>query len=281
MVGVDTRWHNDSGREFGQTTILLLATTVPHAHTQCLTSWRGTFRSCPPTYYSSYVVPSHARVSLVMCRRRSHIPIQPYICLLLPSTSPIFLRMRAVALPASAHLRVPPPSHIPCVLLVCVPPTPPPCFQMRAVPPAAALLLLLLVPLPPAAAAPPPNILFIMSDDLGYGELSSYPGGPGKAGARIATPHIDALAATGMKFTHAYAGDAVCGPSRNALLVGQHTGHTQVRGNVAVGGHDLPLRATDVTLPMVLAAAAGYRTAAVGKWGLGEGSKGAHGERGG
>ena len=101
-------------------------------------------------------------------------------------------------------------------------------------------------------------------DDLGTGEVNLYPGG--SIHGRIATPHIDALMNSGVRFTDAYAGSAVCGPSRNTLMVGQHTGHTIIRGNVAVDGHDLPLRASDVTIPMVLAAN-GYNTQAVGKWG--------------
>lgn len=97
----------------------------------------------------------------------------------------------------------------------------------------------------------------------------------GSPHGRIPTPNIDALFESGVRFTSAYAGAPVCAPSRNALLTGQHTGHTWIRGNVPYDGHDLPLRPEDVTLPMVLRAS-GYRTALVGKWGLGyENSTGA------
>jgi arylsulfatase A len=102
-----------------------------------------------------------------------------------------------------------------------------------------------------------PNILLIQADDLGYGDLSAY------GQAQFATPSIDRLAKEGIRFTQYYAGSTVCAPSRAALMTGFHTGHGWIRGN-----GDIPLRAEDVTLPMVLRAA-GYRTAVIGKWGLG------------
>lgn len=102
-----------------------------------------------------------------------------------------------------------------------------------------------------------PNIVFILADDLGYGDLGCY-------GQKvIQTPEIDALAAEGMRFTDAYAGSTVCAPSRCCLMTGLHTGHAWVRGN---GG--IPLRPNDVTVAEVLQRA-GYRTGLVGKWGLG------------
>src|SRR5213079_3432571 len=70
-----------------------------------------------------------------------------------------------------------------------------------------------------------PNIIFIMADDLGYGELGCY------GQKKILTPNIDRLAAQGMKFTNAYAGSAVCAPSRFVLMTGFHTGHSWVRDN--------------------------------------------------
>jgi arylsulfatase A-like enzyme len=103
-----------------------------------------------------------------------------------------------------------------------------------------------------------PNIIFILADDLGYGDLGCY------GQARIQTPHIDALAAEGMRFTDAYAGSTVCAPSRCALMTGMHTGHCTVRGNKLV-----PLRPEDTTVAEVLKAA-GYTTGLIGKWGLGE-----------
>ncbi|MCH8047131.1 MAG: sulfatase-like hydrolase/transferase, partial [Planctomycetes bacterium] len=108
-----------------------------------------------------------------------------------------------------------------------------------------------------------PNIVFIMADDLGYGDLGCY------GQKQIKTPNIDRLAAEGMKFTNCYAGSTVCAPSRCVLMTGLHTGHCFIRGN----GKD-NLRPSDVTVAEVLKDA-GYTTALCGKWGLGhEGSTG-------
>jgi arylsulfatase A-like enzyme len=104
-----------------------------------------------------------------------------------------------------------------------------------------------------------PNIVFILADDLGMGDLGCY-------GQReIATPNIDALAAAGARFTAAYAGSTVCAPSRCALMTGYHTGHTRIRGN---GKNEEVLRADDVVIPEVLRRA-GYRNGMFGKWALG------------
>ncbi|MEE8450978.1 MAG: sulfatase-like hydrolase/transferase, partial [Thermoguttaceae bacterium] len=112
--------------------------------------------------------------------------------------------------------------------------------------------------LPSAAAAEKPNIIFIMADDLGYGDLGCY-------GQKvIRTPNIDRMAAEGMRFTDCYAGSTVCAPSRCVLMTGYHTGHTLVRGNARV-----PLRPEDVTVAEILGSR-GYRTGMIGKWGLGE-----------
>ncbi len=107
-------------------------------------------------------------------------------------------------------------------------------------------------------AAEPPNIVFIMADDLGYGELGCY------GQEKIKTPHIDRLAADGMRFTQAYAGAAVCQPSRAVLMTGLHTGHAAVRTN------DLKqlLLLEDVTVAELLKQR-GYATGGFGKWGLG------------
>jgi arylsulfatase A-like enzyme len=108
-----------------------------------------------------------------------------------------------------------------------------------------------------------PNIIFIMADDLGYGDLGCY------GQAQIKTPHIDSLAAQGMRFTDHYAGSTVCAPSRCSLMTGLHTGHTYVRGNREIKPMgQLPLLPDTVTMPKVLKKA-GYTTALTGKWGLG------------
>jgi arylsulfatase A len=108
-----------------------------------------------------------------------------------------------------------------------------------------------------AQPAPRPNILLIQADDLGYGDLSAY------GQSQFRTPNLDRFAREGIRFTQYYSGSTVCAPSRAALMTGQHTGHVWIRGN-----GDIPLRAEDVTLAMVLKAA-GYRTAVIGKYGLG------------
>ena len=115
----------------------------------------------------------------------------------------------------------------------------------------------------PLRGADRPNIIFIMADDLGYGDLGCY------GQQRIKTPAIDRLAAEGMRFTDFYAGSTVCAPSRCVLMTGYHTGRCFIRGN----GKD-NLRPSDVTVAEVLAAG-GYRCGMYGKWGLGhEGSSG-------
>lgn len=103
-----------------------------------------------------------------------------------------------------------------------------------------------------------PNIIFILADDLGYGDLGCY------GQQLIRTPNLDRMAAEGLRFTQCYAGSTVCAPSRCALMVGQHTGHCLIRGNDRV-----PLGPNDVTVAEVLKKA-GYSTALIGKWGLGD-----------
>jgi arylsulfatase A-like enzyme len=114
-----------------------------------------------------------------------------------------------------------------------------------------------------AQAPPPPNILLIQADDLGYGDLSAY------GQAQFQTPALDRLAREGIRFTQYYAGTTVCAPSRAALMTGMHTGHAYIRGNGALPEGDTPLRPQDVTVAEVLREA-GYRTALIGKWGLGQ-----------
>ncbi|MBI3878469.1 MAG: arylsulfatase [Verrucomicrobia bacterium] len=118
-------------------------------------------------------------------------------------------------------------------------------------------------------SARPPNILFILADDIGYGDIGCY------GQTKIKTPNVDRLAAEGMRFTAAYAGSTVCAPSRCTLMTGLHTGHAVVRGNAQV-----PLRPQDTTVAEMLKTA-GYKTALVGKWGLGdEGSTGVPNKKG-
>lgn len=115
----------------------------------------------------------------------------------------------------------------------------------------------------------PPNIIFILADDLGYGDLGCY------GQQVIRTPEIDHMAATGMRFTQHYAGSTVCAPSRSVLMTGLHTGHNKIRGNAR-----LSYDASDLTLATVLQQA-GYRTGIIGKWGLGEiGTQGTPNQKG-
>jgi len=137
------------------------------------------------------------------------------------------------------------------------------------------LLAVLLLVVRVGAAERPPNIIFILADDLGYGELGCF------GQKLIATPHLDHMAAEGMKFTQFYAGAPVCAPSRSVLVTGLHTGHTRVRGNAGKLNKKVQdLRAEDVTIAEILKKA-GYATALIGKWGLGqEGSEGAPNKKG-
>ncbi|MEE4287033.1 MAG: arylsulfatase [Mariniphaga sp.] len=108
-----------------------------------------------------------------------------------------------------------------------------------------------------------PNIVYILADDLGYGDLSCY------GQELFSTPNIDNLAESGLKFTQHYSGSTVCAPSRSSLMTGKHTGHTFIRGNKEWKPEgQYPLEAEAVTLAEVLQEA-GYVTGAFGKWGLG------------
>ncbi len=107
-------------------------------------------------------------------------------------------------------------------------------------------------------AAEKPNIIYILADDLGVGDVGAY------GQKLLKTPRIDQLAAEGMRFTQHYSGSSSCAPTRSCLMTGQHTGHTRVRKN-----GDGPLLAEDVTIGEVLQEV-GYKTAAIGKWGVGD-----------
>jgi arylsulfatase len=137
------------------------------------------------------------------------------------------------------------------------------------------MMVLLALATGASQAADLPNIVLIFADDLGYGELGCY------GQQWIKTPHIDRLAAQGMRFTQHYSGQAVCAPSRCTLMTGRHTGHAAIRNNGdprhlqhlkdqygwEFPGQN-PLPAEEVTLGERLQSR-GYRTAAIGKWGLG------------
>ena len=116
-----------------------------------------------------------------------------------------------------------------------------------------------------ARAAEPrrPNIIYIMADDLGYGDIGPF------GQRKIRTPNLDRMAAEGTCFTQFYPGAAVCAPTRSALMTGKHTGHTRVRGNHGESGGRVPLRREDRTVAEMLKEA-GYATGIAGKWGLGE-----------
>jgi arylsulfatase A-like enzyme len=116
---------------------------------------------------------------------------------------------------------------------------------------------------PLAAQARRPNIVFILADDLGYGDLGCY------GQTRILTPNLDRVAREGMRFTQAYAGSPVCAPSRCSLMTGLHSGHALVRNNAGPRGPRPPLGPDDTTF-FELLQRAGYRTGAFGKWAMGD-----------
>jgi arylsulfatase A-like enzyme len=150
--------------------------------------------------------------------------------------------------------------------------TPHPCNHSQLSPllRAAATLRLVFVALCFAASAHaaeqrPPNIVFILGDDLGYGDLGCF------GQTRIQTPNLDRLAAEGMRLTQHYSGNAVCAPSRCVLMTGKHPGHAFIRDNRQVRKDvegQYPIPQNTVTLPKLLKAR-GYSTGGFGKWGLG------------
>lgn len=112
-------------------------------------------------------------------------------------------------------------------------------------------------------AAQQPNVIFILADDLGYGDLSCY------GQQKFETPNIDRLAAQGMRFTNLYSGSTVCAPSRCSLLTGKHTGHSAVRGNKEHRPEGQEPMPADTFTAAHLFRQAGYATGIFGKWGLG------------
>ncbi len=121
------------------------------------------------------------------------------------------------------------------------------------------ILFLFVICTLPARAAKQPNIILILADDLGYGDLGCF------GQQKLKTPRLDAMAKAGMKFTQFYAGCTVCAPSRSVLMTGRHMGRTVVRGNSV---EPIIIRPGQSTLASVLKGA-GYQTACIGKWGVG------------
>ncbi len=114
------------------------------------------------------------------------------------------------------------------------------------------------------AATPPPNVILILADDLGYGDLGCF------GQQLIKTPNIDRLAAEGIRFTQAYAGATVCAPSRCSLMTGKHNGHAPIRGNREIKPEgQTPMPADTITVAHIMKYA-GYTTGLIGKWGLGQ-----------
>ena len=108
-----------------------------------------------------------------------------------------------------------------------------------------------------------PNIIYIMADDLGYGDFSCFGQTP------FTTPNLDRMAQEGMKFTAHYSGSTVCAPSRCSLMTGLHTGHTFIRGNKEISPEgQFPVPADTFTVADLMKQA-GYKTGIIGKWGLG------------
>ena len=108
-----------------------------------------------------------------------------------------------------------------------------------------------------------PNIIYILADDLGYGDLSCY------GQTHFETPNIDRLSTGGMRFTQHYSGSTVCAPARSSLMTGLHTGHAPVRGNAPAHPEGQQAMPADTYTIGHMLKSAGYKTGAFGKWGLG------------
>ena len=127
----------------------------------------------------------------------------------------------------------------------------------------ATLIFLTLIGTNSLKAQDKPNVVFILADDMGYGDLGAY------GQKLIHTPNIDKLAENGLLFTQFYAGTSVCAPSRSSLMTGQHTGHTPIRGNYEIKPEgQRPLPDSTITIAKIFKKA-GYATGDFGKWGLG------------
>ena len=134
------------------------------------------------------------------------------------------------------------------------------------------IFLLLLTSL---SAAQKPNVIYILADDLGYGDVGAF------GQKDIRTPNLDKMAAQGIKLVQHYSGSTVCAPSRSTLMTGLHTGNTPIRGNREIQPEgQTPLPADIMTMPKMFKAQ-GYVTGAFGKWGLGyPGSEGSPNNQG-
>ena len=120
---------------------------------------------------------------------------------------------------------------------------------------------------PPAPAAARPNILYILADDLGYGDLGCY-----NPGSKVPTPHADRLAAEGMRFTDAHSPSAVCTPTRYGLMTGRYAWRTRLKQSVLNGYSPALIEPGRLTVAAMLQKQ-GYDTACIGKWHLGLGSE--------
>jgi arylsulfatase A-like enzyme len=125
------------------------------------------------------------------------------------------------------------------------------------------LLIILILSFSVLAQTKKPNIILILADDLGVGDLGSY------GQKYIKTPNLDAMAKNGVKFTNFYSSAPVCAPSRASLMTGLHQGHARIRGNENLKGERVPLRPEDTTIAEIFKTQ-NYITGLIGKWGLGE-----------
>src|ERR1035441_4866705 len=125
------------------------------------------------------------------------------------------------------------------------------------------VLAFVTIPAPASAAGAKPNIVVILADDLGYGDVGCY-----NAHSKIPTPHLDRLAAEGMRFTDAHAPDAVCTPTRYGLLTGRYAFRSRLKSGVLGPWEEPLIEAGRLTLPAFLRQH-GYASACIGKWHLG------------